>query len=43
VRKEPRELQRELTRTLRYYGSHVHSAAFALPVFVRKMMEDAAV
>jgi spermidine synthase len=43
VRKEPWELPRELTRALRYYDPHVHSAAFALPVFVRKMMEDAAV
>jgi spermidine synthase len=43
VRKKPWELPRELTRTLRYYDPHVHSAAFALPVFVRKMMEDAAV
>jgi spermidine synthase len=43
VRKEPSELPRELKRTLRYYDPHVHSAAFALPVFVRKMTEDAAV
>jgi spermidine synthase len=43
VRKEPWELPLELTRTLQYYDPHVHSAAFALPVFVRKMMEDAAV
>lgn len=43
VRKEPWELPRELTRTLRYYNPHVHSAAFALPVFVGKMTEDAGV
>jgi len=43
VRKEPWELPRELTRTLRYYNPHVHSAAFALPVFVGKMTEEAGV
>jgi spermidine synthase len=43
VRKEPWELPRELTRTLRYYNPNVHSAAFALPVFVGKMTEDAGV
>ncbi|MGO9570939.1 MAG: polyamine aminopropyltransferase [Desulfomonilaceae bacterium] len=43
VRREPWELPRELSRTLRYYDPQVHSAALALPVFVRKMLEDAAV
>lgn len=31
----------ELGLTLRYYDPQVHSAAFALPVFARKMLEDA--
>ena len=42
VRRWTLELLPELKRTLQYYDFEVHSAALALPVFVRKMIEEAA-
>ncbi len=36
------ELMPELKRTLKYYDFEVHSAALVPPVFVRKMIEEAA-
>jgi spermidine synthase len=38
----PRDLPRELVPTLQYYDRQVHSAAFALPVFVRNLLGDPA-
>jgi spermidine synthase len=37
-----REFPRDQARNLRYYNAQVHSAAFALPVFVRKLLGDTA-
>jgi spermidine synthase len=42
VGREAQGLPREVAQTLQYYNHQVHSAAFALPVFVRKLLGDVA-
>jgi spermidine synthase len=37
----PRALPTLVQESLRYYGPDVHRAAFALPVFVKNLIEEA--